>query len=276
MDLEGLFQLALLPMVTIIFTFLVVDLFDSAGTIVGLAHQGKLLDENYQMEGLGHPLVADPSATLKMDLEGLFQLALLPMVTIIFTFLVVDLFDSAGTIVGLAHQGKLLDENYQMEGLGRPLVADSVGTVAGAALGTSTVTTYIESASGIEAGGKSGLTAVVIGILFLAALFIAPLAQSIPSYATAAAILFVAAVMARALGETNWDDATDYVPAIVMALAMPLTFSITAGIGIGFFCYIAIKLLTFRFRDLNIAVLVVGAIFALYFAPTLMKLLLSQ
>jgi AGZA family xanthine/uracil permease-like MFS transporter len=222
-------------------------------------------------------LPPDPSATLlKMDLEGLFQLALLPMVTIIFTFLVVDLFDSAGTIVGLAHQGKLLDENYQMEGLGRPLVADSVGTVAGAALGTSTVTTYIESASGIEAGGKTGLTAVVVGVLFLAALFIAPLAQSIPSYATAAAILFVAAVMSRALGEINWDDATDYVPAVLMALAMPLTFSISAGIGIGFFSYIAIKLLTFRFRDLNLAVLVVGVIFALYFAPTIMKMIIPE
>lgn len=218
----------------------------------------------------------DPSVTLlKMDLEGLFQLALLPLITIVFTFLVVDLFDSAGTIVGLAHQGKLLDENYQMEGLGRPLVADSVGTVAGAALGTSTVTTYIESASGIEAGGKTGLTAVVVGLLFLAALFFAPLAQSIPSYATAAAILFVAAVMARALGELNWDDPTDYVPAILMALAMPVTFSITAGIGIGFFSYIAIKILTFRFRDLNIAVLVVGIIFALYFAPSILKKILA-
>ena len=214
----------------------------------------------------------DPSPTLlKMDVEGLFQLALLPLITIVFTFLVIDLFDSAGTIVGLAHQGKLLDENYQMAGLGRPLVADSVGTVAGAALGTSTVTTYIESASGIEAGGKTGLTAVVVGFLFLAALFFAPLAKSIPSYATAAAILFVAAMMARALGELNWEDPTDFVPAILMALAMPVTFSITAGIGIGFLSFIAIKVLTLRLRDLNVAVLVVGIIFALYFAPTILR-----
>jgi AGZA family xanthine/uracil permease-like MFS transporter len=133
----------------------------------------------------------------------------------------------------------------------------------GAALGTSTTTAYIESAAGVEEGGRTGLTAVVVAVLFLLALFLAPLAHTVPTYATAPALLFIACLMASSLGAISWDDATEYVPALVTALMMPLAYSIATGIGLGFITYVGLKALAGRFRDINPAVSVIAAAFLL-------------
>lgn len=200
---------------------------------------------------------------LQMDLATAFELSL---ISVVFAFLFVDLFDTAGTLIGVAHRAGLLDENGRLPRLRGALLADSLATVAGAALGTSTTTSYIESTAGIRAGGRTGLTAIVVAILFLACLLFAPLAGSIPAYATAPALLFVACMMARGLVEVNWEDVTDYVPAVVTALAMPLTFSIATGIGIGFITYAAVKVLSGRFQEASPAILILAVAFVLKFS----------
>lgn len=209
-------------------------------------------------------LPPNPAPTfLAMDLAGALQLAL---VTIVFTFLFVDLFDTAGTLVGVAHRAGLLDEQGRLPRLKQALLADSSATVVGAAMGTSTTTSYIESAAGIKAGGRTGLTAVVVAGLFLLCLLFSPLAQTVPSYATAPALLFVACLMARGLAEIDWEDATEYAPGVVTALSMPLTFSIADGIGLGFISYAAIKVLSGRPTECSIAVYVIAALFVVRFA----------
>ena len=200
---------------------------------------------------------------MQMDIVGALNIGL---ISIIFAFLFVDLFDTAGTLVGLAHRGNLLDANGKLPRLRRALLADSSATVVGAALGTSTTTSYIESASGINAGGRTGLTAVVIALLFLISLFLSPLAATIPAYATAPALLFVACVMTRGLSEIDWEDVTEVVPAVITAISMPLTFSIATGLGLGFISYAAIKLLSGRTREVPIAVYVIAAAFILKFS----------
>ncbi len=200
---------------------------------------------------------------MQMDIVGALNIGL---ISIIFAFLFVDLFDTAGTLVGLAHRGNLLDANGKLPRLRRALLADSSATVVGAALGTSTTTSYIESASGINAGGRTGLTAVVIALLFLISLFLSPLAAIIPAYATAPALLFVACVMTRGLSELDWEDVTEVVPAVITAISMPLTFSIATGLGLGFISYAAIKLFSGRTREVPIAVYVIAAAFILKFS----------
>jgi len=144
-------------------------------------------------------------------------------------------------------------------------VADSSATVFGSLLGTSTTTSYIESASGVRAGGRTGLTAVTVAVLFLLALFFAPLATSIPGFATAPAIVFVACLMARGLAEVDWEDVTEYVPAVITALTMPLTFSIATGIGLGFIAYVLIKAISGKLKDISPAMWIVSACFVIYF-----------
>lgn len=200
---------------------------------------------------------------LQMDVAGALHLGL---VAIVFAFLFVDLFDNAGTLVGVAHRAGLLDKDGRLPRIGRALMADSVAAMASGALGTSTTTSYIESAAGIKAGGRTGLTAVVVAAMFLLALAFAPLAGAIPAYATAPALLFVACLMARGLADIHWDDMTEAVPAVVTALAMPLTFSIAHGISFGFISYVGIKLLTGRVRDINVTVALLAAAFILKYA----------
>lgn len=199
---------------------------------------------------------------LQLDIAGALEVGL---ITIVFTFLFVDLFDTAGTLVGVAHRAGLLDREGRLPRLKKALLADSIATVVGAAAGTSTVTSYIESAAGTNAGGRTGLTAVVVAILFLLALFFAPLATSIPGYATAPALLFVACLMARGLAEIDWDDVTEYAPGLVTALSMPLTYSIAHGIAFGFITYAAIKLLSGRARELSPAVAILAVLFVIKF-----------
>lgn len=207
-----------------------------------------------------------PSITptlFQLDIAGALEVGL---IAIVFAFLFVDLFDTAGTLVGVAHRAGLLDAEGKLPRAGRALIADSVATIAGAALGTSTTTSYVESAAGVKVGGRTGLTAVVVAALFLAALFFSPLAATVPAYATAPALLYVACMMARGLTEVDWEDATEYAPAVVTAIAMPLTFSIANGIALGFITYAAIKLLSGRLGDINPAVAVLAVAFIVKFA----------
>jgi AGZA family xanthine/uracil permease-like MFS transporter len=199
------------------------------------------------------------------DLAGLFRLSYSTMAVLVFSFLLVALFDTAGTLIGVAHQAKLLDKDGNLSRLGPALVADSTATIVGAVLGTSTTTCYIESAAGVRAGGRTGLTAVVAGILFILALIFAPLATSIPAYATAPAILFVACVMSRGIADLDWEDVTEYVPAVITAIAMPLTFSIATGIGLGFITYALIKLLCGRVREVGGAMWLIAVVFMIHF-----------
>lgn len=208
-------------------------------------------------------LPPDPSSTfLQMDVMGALEVGL---ISVVLVFLFVDLFDSSGTLVGLAHRAGLLDEQGRLGNLRRALVADSGATIGGAIFGTSTTTTYIESASGVYVGGRTGLTAVVIAVLFLLALLFSPLVSSIPGYATAPALLFVACVMARGLAEIDWDDVTDSAPAVVTAIAMPLTYSIADGMGLGFITYVLGKVLAGCGREVHAAVWLIAALFALRF-----------
>jgi len=209
-------------------------------------------------------LPPDPSPTfLQLDIAGALEVG---MVTIILTFLMVDLFDTAGTLIGLAHRGGLLDDQGRLPRLRNALLADSTATVAGSLLGTSTTTSYIESAAGIKAGGRTGLTAVVVALLFLLCLFFSPLAQTVPAYATAPALLFVACLMARGLAEINWDDVTDYAPAVITAVTMPLTYSIADGIGLGFITFAVVKLISGKVAECPPAVAVIAVAFALKYA----------
>lgn len=216
-----------------------------------------------EWKGLADMPPSPAPTLLAMNIAGALEVGLL---AVVFTFLFVDLFDTAGTLVGVAHRAGLLDENGRLPRLGRALLADSTATVVGAGLGTSTTTSYIESAAGINVGGRTGLTAVTVAALFLLTLFFSPLAQSVPSYATAPALLFVACLMAHGLVEVDWTDVTDYAPVVITALAMPLTFSIADGLGLGFVSYALIKLLSGRFADASPAVLVIAALFVLKFA----------
>jgi AGZA family xanthine/uracil permease-like MFS transporter len=197
---------------------------------------------------------------LQLDIAAAFQLS---MVTVVLSMLIVDIFDTAGTLVGVSTRANLLDENGKLPRLRKALLSDSSATVVGALAGTSSTTSYIESSAGVEAGGRTGLTAVVCGLLFLGCLFFAPLAQSVPPYATASALLFVACLMARSLADLDWHDITESAPAVIAALAMPLTFSIAEGIGLGFISYILVKLISGRAGDCSIPAYVIAIIFGL-------------
>lgn len=194
----------------------------------------------------------------KLDIMAVLDIS---MVTVVLTMLLVDVFDTAGTLVGVANRAGFLDENGKLPRLNRALMSDSTATVVGAFAGTSSTTSYIESAAGVESGGRTGLTAVTVACLFLLCLFLAPLAQTIPPYATAAALLFVACLMARSLADVTWDDMTESAPAVVCALGMPLSFSIADGIGLGFVTYALIKLVSGRGDECPIAVYLIAGIF---------------
>jgi AGZA family xanthine/uracil permease-like MFS transporter len=200
---------------------------------------------------------------LALDIAGAFRIGL---ATVVFAFFFVDLFDNAGTLVGVCHRAGLLDAEGRLPRLRQALTAASLAAMAGAALGTSTTTSYVESAAGTNAGGRTGLTAVTVALLFLLALFLAPLATTVPAYATAPALLFVACIMTKSIAEVDWEDATEYAPAVVTMIAMPLTFSIATGIGFGFISYAASKIVTGQFQRLNVGVIVIALAFLAKFA----------
>ena len=200
---------------------------------------------------------------LQLDFSKTFELTFLIAV---FSLLLIDVFDNAGSLIGVAHAAGLLDKEGNLPRMREALMSDSFAAMFGALLGTSTTTSYIESAAGVSAGGRTGLTAVFVAMLFLAALFFYPIAGMVPVYASAAALLYVACVMAQGLAEMRWHDVTEYAPAVVTAVAMPFTFSIATGIGLGFICYALCKILAGKFAEAKPAVLVMAAVFAIKFA----------
>ena len=182
-----------------------------------------------------------------------------------FAFLFVDFFDTAGTLTSVANLTGKVNKNGEVEGIDKALLADSTATTVGALFGTSNTTSYIESGAGIKEGGKTGLTAVTVAVLFLACLIFAPLAQSIPAYATGPALVFIATYFLRNLKDIEWDDVSEYAPAVLAAVIMPLTFSIAYGIALGFIAHVLIKALSGRASDLNTGSVVIAAVSVLYF-----------
>lgn len=198
---------------------------------------------------------------MQMDFEGLFTASL---VGVIFVFFLVDLFDSTGTLVGVSHRAGLLKDG-KLPRLKKALFADSTAIVAGAALGTSSTTPYIESSAGVAAGGRTGLTAIVVGLLFVACLFLAPLAQSVPSFATAPALLLVGVLMIQGITNIEWDDITEAVPAFLTIVFMPFTYSIADGIAMGFISYALIKLLTGKAATVPYMVWIIAVLWVIKF-----------
>ncbi|WP_198174311.1 NCS2 family permease [Mesorhizobium xinjiangense] len=199
---------------------------------------------------------------LQLDIWGALHGGLLHVILV---FVLVEVFDATGTLIGVAKRAGLMQEGKKNR-LGRALMADSTAIVAGSLLGTSSTTAYVESASGVQAGGRTGLTALVVAALFLAALLFSPLAGSVPAYATAPALLYVAALMMRELVEIDWDDVTESVPAALTALIMPFTYSIANGLAVGFISYAVLKTLTGRPRDVHPATWIVAILFVIRFA----------
>jgi AGZA family xanthine/uracil permease-like MFS transporter len=194
-------------------------------------------------------LPPNPAPTfLKLSLSGIWSEGLL---TIIFAFFFVDLFDSTGTLVGVAEQGGFIKSDGSFPRVERALTTDAAGTIVGSLMGTSTVTAYIESASGIAEGGRTGLTTVFVAILFLFSLFLSPLAKSIPTFATAPALIVVGSLMMKQLTKLPWDDVSEMIPAFAVMLFMPLTYSIANGIAMGFIFYPIVKALSGKFRDIH-------------------------
>lgn len=194
---------------------------------------------------------------MQLDIAGALDVS---MVSVIFAFLFVVLFDTSGTLIGVTKKAGLMSTDGQIPNLGKALFADSTAAVAGSLLGTSSVTSYVESTAGVAAGGRTGLTAIVVGVLFLLALFFAPLAGMIPAYATAGAIFYVAVLMLFTLREIDWDDLTEASPVAVVLLLTPLTFSIADGIALGFITYTIAKLVSGCYKEVSPAVWVLTVI----------------
>ncbi|MCP8688523.1 NCS2 family permease [Marinobacterium sedimentorum] len=220
--------------------------------------------------GLGlveyHGIVSMPPSLaptfLAMDIVGAFDVA---MISVILAFLFVNMFDTAGTLMAVAHRANLIREDGYIENMSKALKADSSSSVIGSLVGCPPVTSYVESASGIAAGGRTGLTAVTVGVLFAAAVFLAPLAGMIPAYATAGALIYVAMLMMGGLSQIEWEDQTDMIPAIVTVVMMPLTFSIANGIALGFVTYTVMKVCTGQQSKISAAMYVLCAIFVAKF-----------
>ena len=201
---------------------------------------------------------------LKLDLKGLLNVG---AIGVVFAFFMVDFFDTLGTVTGLSAKAGFLTKEGKVPDAEKVLLTDAIGTSFGALLGTSTVTTYIESAAGIEEGGRTGMTALVTGLLFLGVgLFIAPLAQAIPAFATAPALVIVGYYMLSAIRGVDFDDASEAIPAFLVLMTIPYTYSISDGIGMGFISYTIIKLLSGRGKDIHPLMYVLALIFIGYFA----------
>ncbi|CAJ0743060.1 Adenine permease AdeP [Ralstonia edaphis] len=198
---------------------------------------------------------------MQLDIMGALSVGILNVVLV---FFLVELFDATGTLMGVANRAGLLKQG-KMDRLNKALLADSTAIMAGSLLGTSSTTAYIESASGVQAGGRTGLTALTVAALFLLCLFFSPLAGVVPAYATAPALLYVSCLMLRELVDLNWEDTTEAVPAVLTALMMPFTYSIANGVAFGFITYAGLKLFTGRMREVPIIVWIISAVFLFRF-----------
>ncbi len=213
------------------------------------------------------PPFADMASTtlFKFNFAGFAQIGWFTVITLIITFCIIDMFDTIGTLVGTASRAGMLDKDGKMPQMKEALLADAVGTVVGSATGTSTVTTFIESASGVEAGGRTGLTALVTGITFLACMFLAPVAAIIPAAATSSALIYVGVLMITGLKNINFEDITQSLPVAIMLIAMPISGSIGHAIGLGLIAYTVIKLFTGKAKDVSVLTYVLSAIFLIKF-----------
>jgi AGZA family xanthine/uracil permease-like MFS transporter len=213
-----------------------------------------------------HGLVSAPPSLaptfMQLDIRGALSLG---VTTVVVTFFLVDVLDNAGTLIATTQRAGLMRADGTVPRLREALLADSGGAIMGSMLGTSTTTSYIESAAGIQAGGRTGLTALTVAVLFLLTLFFAPVATAIPSFATAPALVFVACLMARALRDLAWDEATEYVPGVIVAIGIPFTFSIATGIGLGFVVYVVVKLAAGRIAEIPGAVWLIAGLSVLKF-----------
>src|SRR5210317_1250612 len=206
--------------------------------------------------------IPNPSHAFSMDFSLLFTAGFIGTA---FAFLFVDFMDTAGTLTSVANLTGKVNKDGEVDGIDRAVMADSVATTVGALAGTSNTTSYIESGDGIKEGGRTGLTAVTVAVLFGACLFFAPLAQSIPAFATGAALVFIATYFLRNIADIAWDDVTEYAPAVLAAVLMPLTFSIAHGIALGFIAYAVIKALSGRHEDLNAGSIAIALVSVIYF-----------
>ena len=213
-----------------------------------------------------HGIVSMPpsldSVVGQVDVAGAFDLGLLGL---IFSFLLVNLFDSSGTLIAVTTKAGFADKQGRFPRMKQALFVDSTAAMVGSLMGTSAVSTYIESGSGVSVGGRTGLTAVVVGVLFLLTIFFSPLASVVPAYATAGALVFVGILMASSLIEVKWDDLTEATPAFITTAMMPFTYSITEGIAFGFISYCVMKACTGRFKEINPSVAVVSILFVIKF-----------
>lgn len=215
-----------------------------------------------EYKGIVSPPPSISPTLFQLDIMGAIEAGLF---AVIFTYLFVDFFDTSGTLIAVAKEGNLLDEKRRLPRLGGALMADSPASIAGSLLGTSTTTSYIESGAGIAAGGRTGLTALVVALLFLLSLFFAPLAQMIPAYATASALLFVAVLMISSIASVQWNDITESAPVVVTAVMMPLSYSIAEGIALGFITYVLVKVLAGRFNEIKLSVIIIAVLALLKF-----------
>ena len=213
------------------------------------------------------PAFGDMASTtlFKFNFQGFVQIGWFTAITLIVTFCIIDMFDTIGTLVGTASRAGMLDKDGKMPGMKQALLSDAVGTVAGSITGTSTVTTFVESASGVEAGGRTGLTALTTGIMFLACIFIAPIAGIIPAAATSAALIYVGVLMVAGLKNVDFEDICQALPVALMMIAMPISGSIGHAIGIGLITYTVIKVFTGKARDVSVLTYVLSLIFLLKF-----------
>ena len=201
----------------------------------------------------------------KFNFAGFMQIGWFTVITLIITFCMIDMFDTIGTLVGTASRAGMVDKDGKMPQMKEALLADAVGTVAGACTGTSTVTTFVESASGVEAGGRTGLTALTTGILFLACMFISPIAAIIPAPATSAALIYVGVLMLQGLKNVDFSDLDQMVPVALMLIAMPISSSIGHAIGLGLISYTVIKVFSGKFKDVSVVTYVISALFLIKF-----------
>ena len=213
------------------------------------------------------PAFSDMAATtlFKLNFAGLANLGVFTVITLVITFCLIDMFDTIGTLVGTASRAGMLDKDGNMPNMKEALLSDAIGTVTGSLTGTSTITTFIESASGVEAGGRTGLTALTTGVLFVACVFLAPVAAIIPAAATSSALVYVGVLMVKALKSINFDDISVAVPVILMLLAMPVSSSIGHAIGLGMISYTIIKLLLGKGKEVSVLTYVISVLFLIKF-----------
>ena len=222
------------------------------GMIVGVA----------QFQGIVSPIPSMSPTFMQLDFSALGSSLFL---IVVFTILFVDFFDTAGTLTSVANLSGKIDKDGNVENIDKAVFSDSIATIIGSIFGTSSTTSYIESGAGIKEGGKTGLVAVAVGIFFLLCLFLAPLAKTIPAYATGAALIFIATFFCRNLVNLDWDDISEYSPALLAAFIMPLTYSISNGIALAFIVYVLAKVVSGKMNELNPAVLIIAGASLLHF-----------